>query len=314
MADILVFGSLNVDFVVTTGTLPGPGETVPGYSFRVHPGGKGANQAVAAARAGGSVSMAGRTGRDSFSEILNRSLSDSGAAHDLVIATPDTPTGCAFIAVDRLGENSIIVVPGANGLVEPSDAEAALAAMPSIKTLLLQLEVPLPSVVRAIEVAHERGVSVMLDPAPAPSRGELPSSVLKLIDVIMPNQHEAAALTGRDVTDVESAITATDYLLKAGVKRAIVKLGELGVVAGEGDRIHHVPGFKVKAVDTTAAGDTFAGDLAVALGEGQSLEKACVFANAAGAISVTRVGAQPSMPCRFEIEALLRQTGRMNDE
>ncbi len=312
---ILVFGSLNVDFVVTTKVRPDPGETVTGSSFRIHPGGKGANQAVAAARAGGKASMAGRIGDDSFSAVLKESLTEADVRQDLVFVTPGVSTGCAFITVDGSGENSIIVVPGANGLVEPQDVDyvfnnAAHGKGTPFNTLLLQLEIPAPSVLRAIEMAHKRGISVMLDPAPAPSPGrELPLDILRLVDVIMPNQHEASILTGRRVHDIESAAMAARGLLDAGVRRAIVKLGEMGVVMAEGDRILHVPGFKVSAVDSTAAGDTFAGALAVALEEGFSLDRACVFANAAGAISVTREGAQPSMPYRPEIDDFLHKRG-----
>ncbi|MGI6643812.1 MAG: ribokinase [Bacillota bacterium] len=313
MAGILVLGSLNVDFVVTAEVRPGPGETVTGSSFRIHPGGKGANQAVAAARAGGTVSMAGRVGDDSFSSVLKNSLHESGVSQDLVFQTPGTSTGCAVITVDKSGENSIVVVPGANGLVGSEDVDRLFdAACSGKKTLyeavLLQLEIPLPSVLRAMEMAHRCGIPVMLDPAPAPSPGrELPLDKLRFVDTIMPNRHEASVLTGRHVHDVESAALAAKDLLGFGVKRAIVKLGDMGAVMGEGDCLRHVPGFKVEAVDTTAAGDTFAGALAVRLVEGSSLHQACIFANAAGAISVTRPGAQPSMPYRSEIQEFIRE-------
>ncbi len=313
---ILVLGSLNLDFVVRCDTRPHPGETVIGSDLQIHPGGKGANQAVAAGRAGGKVSMAGRVGDDGFSGYLKDSLTESKVSHHLVFETPQVWTGSAVITVDRLGENSIVVVPGANGRVVPDDVGRFFGKIEEFEqgdgvpfnTLLLQLEIPLVSVIRAIQMAHQKGLSVMLDPAPAPSPGrELPRSIMPLVDVFMPNQHEAAIVTGRPVHDVKSGVRAAGDLLKAGVKRAVVTLGEMGVVAAEGGRVWHVPAFKVNAIDTTAAGDTFAGALAVALGEGLALEPACTFASAAAAISVTREGAQPSMPYRNEIDSFLRQ-------
>ena len=300
---IVVFGSLNVDFVVTAEKRPAPGETVAGLSFRVHPGGKGANQAVAAARAGGTVTMIGRVGDDGISDVLARSLSESGVRLDLITITHGATTGCAFITVDRTGENSIIVVPGANGMVSIDDAQRLRGPLAEAFALLVQLEVPFEPVARAMEMAREMGVLVMLDPAPAPDpEHPIPGEALKLVDVIMPNRHEASVLTGRNVMDVASAELAALDLLASGVKRAVVKLGERGVVCAENGKTLPVPGFPVRAVDTTAAGDTFAGALAVALGEGLSLADACRFANAASAISVTREGAQPSMPWRAEID------------
>jgi ribokinase len=303
---IVVFGSLNVDFVVVTENRPAPGETVTGSSFRIHPGGKGANQAVAASRAGGAVSMAGRIGDDHFSDALTRSLTESRVRQDLIWVTPGVTTGCAVITVDMRVENSIIVVPGANGLTSAQDAERLGDSLDGAGALLLQLEIPFPSVVRAMEKAREKGVPVMLDPAPAPDPAHpIPGEVLAMVDVIMPNQHEASVLTGRRVFDPESAGAAALDLLAAGIKRVVVKLGDRGVVCAEGGNVLHIPGHRVKAVDTTAAGDTFAGALAVAMGEGLSLEEACSFANAAAALSVTGEGAQPSMPWRGEIEDFL---------
>lgn len=308
--EIVVFGSLNVDFVVVTKKRPAPGETVTGASFRVHPGGKGANQAVAASRAGGKVSMAGRIGDDHFSDALTRSLNESRVRQDLVWVTPGATTGSAVITVDAMGENSIIVVPGANGLTSPEDADRLSHSLDGARALLVQLEIPFPSVVRGMEKALEKGVPVMLDPAPAPDPANpIPAEVLAMVDVIMPNQHEASVLTGRRVMNPESAGDAALDLLAAGIKRVVVKLGDKGVVCAEGGKALHIPGHRVRAVDTTAAGDTFAGALAVALCEGLSLEEACVFANAAAAISVTREGAQPSMPWRGEIEAFLTTRG-----
>jgi ribokinase len=305
---IVVFGSLNVDFVVRTEKRPGPGETVTGRSFSVHPGGKGANQAVAAARAGGTVTMVGRVGQDGFSDVLRRSLSESGVRQDLVEVTPGQTTGSAFVTVDGTGENSIIVVPGANETVRPDDADMLSGPLTGAYALLLQLEIPFDAVARAMENAREKGVVVMLDPAPAPDPAHpIAERVLELVDLIMPNRHEASVLTGREIADVRTAGLAALDLLSFGAKRAVVKLGDRGVVCAERGSVLHVPGYPVTAVDTTAAGDTFAGALVVALGEGLPLEEACRFANAAAALSVTREGAQPSMPYRSEIDSFMEQ-------
>ncbi|MGI6661933.1 MAG: ribokinase [Bacillota bacterium] len=300
--DILVFGSLNVDFVVRADRRPLPGETVPGRSFSLHPGGKGANQAVAASKAGGRVTIAGRIGDDIFSGVLTRSLLDAGVRGDLIHRVSGVSTGSAFITVDASGENSIIVVAGANGLVGREDVDRMLPVLDECGLILLQLEIPLDAVIYAARAARERGVTVMLDPAPPAS---LEPEVLSLVDYITPNRHEAEFLTGIQVVDVQSASQAAKTLVSKGVKCAVVKLGGEGVVYATRSSTDHIPGHKVDVVDTTAAGDAFSGALAAYLSEGRTLDEAVRFANAAGALAVTKEGAQPAIPWRGEIEKML---------
>ncbi|HHW17540.1 MAG TPA: ribokinase [Firmicutes bacterium] len=300
--DIVVLGSLNVDFVVRTRKRPKSGETVLGTDFRIYPGGKGANQAVAAARAGGKVAMAGRVGDDIFAGILTESLTGAGVNTDLVKVTGGVSTGSAFITIDETGENSIVVVPGANYRCDRKDVDDLWPALSAAKVLLLQLEIPLDTVIYAAQKAHSLGVTVMLDPAPAT---HLPPEIFSLIDIITPNEHEASFLTGREICDTKSARLGALELLSMGVKAAVIKLGGKGLVYGEKDYFDHIPGHKVDVVDTTAAGDAFSGGLAVAICEGKSLGEACRFANAVAALSVTRVGAQTSMPWREEIDRFL---------
>jgi len=306
----VVLGSLNVDFVVRTQVRPAAGETVTGSDFRTHSGGKGANQAVAASRAGGRVIMAGRVGDDVFSGMLTESLVDSGVRGDFVREANGVPTGSAFIVIDAKGENSIVVVPGANGTVSREDVDEIRPVLRGARFLLLQLEVPLDVVEYAARVAREVGVAVMLDPAPPVS---LPKELLQNVDIIVPNEHEAEFLTGRKVSDLSSARLAASDLNAMGIGLAIVKVGDRGVVYASGGHVEHVPGYRVDVVDTTAAGDTFAGALAVALCEGKSPALACRFANAAAALSVARVGAQSSMPWREEIDHLLLRGQPKND-
>ncbi len=310
---ILVIGSLNMDLVVTTGRRPKGGETVTGSSFNIYPGGKGANQAVAAARTGARVYMAGRLGQDDFSAALLENLKSSGVGVDWVSRSQGVSTGCAIITVDDTGENSIIVVPGANALVSSHDVDMVFQQIPTVAApcfhyVLLQLEIPLPSVFRAVELANEKGIPVILDPAPFPKgKGHIPSEILRNVDILLPNEHEASAITGLNVYNVDSAIAAAQRLAKMGVRNVVITLGELGVVLGSGGLVRHVSGFSVDAVDTTGAGDTFAGALAAFLMEGHSLERACVFANAAAALSVTKEGAQPSIPHRSSVDAFLKE-------
>ena len=300
--DIVVLGSLNVDFVVRVSKRPGRGETVFGKGFTVFPGGKGANQAVAVGRLGGNVSMAGRIGDDVFSGILLDSLSGANVGTENIITTKGIFTGSAFITVEDTGENYIVVVPGANWRCSKADVDELLPCIRTAKILMLQLEIPLETVVYAAQVARSCGVMVMLDPAPASS---LPPDLYRLIDVITPNEHEASLLTGEQVCDVHSARRAAIDLVAKGARNAVVKLGAMGAVycSSQGD-CGYIKGHAVDVVDTTAAGDAFSGGLAVALCEGKTLAESCRFANAAGALSVTREGAQTSMPSRNELARL----------
>lgn len=298
----MVFGSLNVDFVVNTPVRPKPGETVTGQDFHIYPGGKGANQAVAASRAGGKVTMAGRIGDDVFSSVLTRSLLEAGVRGDYLRVSTGISTGSAFIVLDGQGENSIVVVPGANGLSSKDDIETLVPVLENARILMLQLEVPMESVEYAARKARDLGVTVMLDPAPPVA---LTRSLLECVDIITPNEHEAQFLTGRQIIDVRTARLAASDLTSMGVRSAVVKLGGKGVVYAGDNAVEHIPGHEVRVLDSTAAGDAFSGALAVATCEGKSLAEACRFANAAGALSVTRAGAQTSMPWRDEIDAFL---------
>jgi len=300
--DIVVLGSLNVDFVVRTEVRPGPGETVSGRDFSIYPGGKGANQAVAASRAGGKVTMAGRIGDDVFSSVLTKSLLEAGVRGDLVRVTGGVSTGSAVIVIDAKGENSIVVVPGANGTVSAEDVDALAPVLENARVLMLQLEIPMAQVERAARRAHDLGVTVMLDPAPPVP---LSKELLQWVDVITPNEHEAQFLTGRQVTGIKTARLAASDLVSMGPRCAVVKLGARGAVYAGDNAIDHVPAHAVQVIDSTAAGDAFSGALAVAISEGKSTGEACRFANAAAALSVTRPGAQTSMPWRDEIDRFL---------
>ena len=304
-SDILVVGSANVDLVVEVPHLPRLGETVLGSRLAVHDGGKGANQAVAAARAGGSVTLVCAVGRDAHGARLRAALAGAGVSTAHVHEVDET-TGTALICVDDAGQNSIAVVPGANGRLGPDRVEAAAADLPEAATLLLQLEVPLETVAAAARLGAARGLRVVLNPAPAMS---LDSALLSQIDVLTPNESEAELLTGHPVIGVEGAAAAAENLLRGGPTAVVVTLGADGafVATRNGKRVH-VPGFSAMVTDTTAAGDIFNGALVVALSEGGDIEDAVRFACAAAAISVTREGAQRSAPNRAEIEAVLHGT------
>lgn len=298
---VCVVGSLNVDLVVKVPRLPAVGETVTGGVFATFPGGKGANQAVAAARLGARAFMVGRVGEDDFGRRARAALEREGVDVAFVRSDPEAATGVALIGVDPQGRNLILVAPGANARVSPDDVERAGEVIRSASLLLLQLEIPMETVRRAAEIAHEAGVRVVLDPAPA---APLPEALYPLVDVINPNEIEARALTGLPVGSVEEAVRAAEVLQGRGARAAVVKLGEHGAVYASAEARGHVPAFDVPAQDTTAAGDAFAAALGVGLAEGKPLVDAVRFANAAAALKVTRMGAQ-SMPTRSEVEALL---------
>jgi ribokinase len=292
---IVVLGSLNMDFVARTPRLPAPGETVLGDAFQMLPGGKGANQANAAARLAqspGAVKMAGRVGYDAFADHLRASLSASGVDTAFVHATRSAPTGIAMIWLDAAGQNSILVAPGANLLVDPASVEALRPLYRSAACALFQLETPLESVARAMRIAREEGATTILDPAPA---APLPREILELADILTPNESEARTLAGRDLPPAEME----HALLALGARSVVLKLGAAGCFsAGQ-----FSPGFPVDVVDTTAAGDTFNAALAVALAENRNAADALRFANAAAALSVTKLGAQTSAPTRAEVDA-----------
>lgn len=298
---IVVFGSINMDLVARTPRLPAPGETLTGHTFFTAPGGKGANQAVACARLGAPTRMVGRVGDDLFGEQLRASLRAAGVLDDDVLTTPG-PSGVALIAVDDAAENMIVIVPGANGAVGSDDMPRLEQALNGARVLLLQLETPLATVVAAARAARARGITVLLDPAPALP---LPDELYALADILTPNESEAATLTGIPVHDEQSAAAAARALLARGVRTVIIKLGARGALTADANGARLWPAFTVTPVDTVAAGDAFNGGLAVALSEGRSFEEAIRWGLAAGALSVTKPGAQPSMPERKELLALL---------
>ncbi len=294
---IVVVGSLNMDLVVRVAHHPQVGETILADDFHTFPGGKGANQAVAAARLGGQVQMVGRVGVDGYGDSLLQTLARDGVDTQRILRTPDAPTGIALIPVDARGQNIIIVVSGANARVTPADVLAAEEVIAGAGILLVQLETPLDAVTQATELAHKHGVRVVLNPAPAQP---LAPSLLARIDYMIPNQSELALLTG-----LESPRAAIRRLQGWGVERVILTLGEDGVLVVDGEKEMHLPAHRVNVVDTTAAGDAFVGAFAVALIEGRSLVDAAAWANSAGALAVTRAGAQPSLPTRGEVEKMI---------
>ncbi len=304
---MVVVGSINMDLVVQVPHLPQPAETLIGSDFRCLPGGKGANQAVAIARLGGRSRMIGRVGDDAFGRELLRGLRAEGVDTRAVTRVEGIASGVAAIAVETGGQNCIAVVPGANGRLRPADLKALETLIAQADGLLLQLEVPLATVAAAARIARRHHVLTVLDTAPVPPGG-LPRS-LRNLDIVSPNQIEAADLAELPCETPEEALAAAEVLiqrLNPGV--VVIKMGKLGAVAHAGG--HHSaynPGFAVKAVDTTAAGDAFIAALTLRLAEGENLGESLRFANAAGALACTRLGAQNSMPTRTEVDRFLRR-------
>lgn len=303
---IIVVGSSNTDMVIRLDRIPKPGETILGGNFLTAHGGKGANQAVGAARAGGRVTLVARVGRDVFGDqaVGEWGKDDIDVAH--VVRDATEPSGVALIFVAKNGENSIAVASGANGKLSVADVHAARGAFATAAVCVMQLETPLATVQAAATMAAKLGLTVILNPAPA---RPLPTRLLRQISILTPNETEAELLTGIAVTGVASAKRAAAQLREQGVGRVVLTLGKRGALVADRDGARMVPGFKVKAIDTTAAGDVFNGALAVALAEGKPLDAAVQFANAAAAFSVTRAGAQPSAPKRREINRMLRIHG-----
>ena len=303
---IVVLGGINMDVVATVQRMPEPGETVHGDGFFMAGGGKGANQALAAARLGAEARMVGRVGDDDFGRSLLDSMRSAGVDMGGVALDPANSTGVAVIMVDGDGQNIIAEVYGANRASDESQIEAAKLAMEGADTLMLQLETP-PEVSLAVaRFARDAGVRVVWDPAPA---ADMPEEGFALADILTPNETEAAELTGIRVLDVSSARLAADALLARGAGTAIVKMGYEGVFGATRGEQYYVPPMNVDAVDSVAAGDAFGAGLAVALSEGRGLHDALRFGAAAGALAVTKPGAQGAMPYRAEVDELLRQAG-----
>lgn len=303
MPKILVIGSSNTDMVVRAGRLPRPGETVLGGTFFMNPGGKGANQAVAAARLGGQVAFVCKTGDDLFGSEARRLFREEGIDTSHLLTDPSAPSGVALITVDRQAENCIVVAPGANANLTPDDLRRAASAFEQADIVLLQLEIPMETVEQAALTACATGKRVVLNPAPATA---IPARLLAALDLITPNETEAEAITGIRIADRRTADEAARRLAATGAKQVVITLGAQGALVYEAGQSRIVEGYPVRAVDTTAAGDVFNGALVVALAEGKPLADAARFACKAAAISVTRPGAQGSIPTRAEVEAFDR--------
>lgn len=300
---VIVFGSINMDLVTRTPRLPGVGETLLGSNFFTTPGGKGANQAIALARLGVPTQMVGRVGSDAFGQELLAGLRESGVQTEAVLIDQDTHSGVAVITVADGGKNQIIGVLGANGQVGAEDVDRMVPLLPGADAVLLQLEVPVSSVKMAAKVARDAGVPVILDPAPVQTT-QL-EEIYPLVDILLPNEVEASQLVGFPVTDPKTAETAATTLRNQGVATVIIKLGAQGALCVSEEETFFTPAFAVDAVDTVAAGDAFAGGLVAALVEGLPLREAIVWGTAAGALAVTKVGAQTAMSDRATFDAFL---------
>jgi ribokinase len=299
MSRIIVIGSSNTDMVIKTEKLPAPGETILGGIFLMNPGGKGANQAVAAARLGGKVTFITKRGNDLFGNQAVGLLMREGIDTQYIVKDIEFPSGVALITVDSAGENSIVVAPGSNGNLLEEDIPAEIFETCKFEILLLQLEIPINTVEYSAVTASEHGIKVILNPAPA---CKLSDNLLKHTWLITPNETEAEAITGMTITDIPSVERASALLQERGVKNVIITLGQAGAFVKSENYTGLIPGVKVNPVDTTAAGDVFNGALAVAISEGNALNDAVIFANKAASISVTRMGAQASAPYRNEIK------------
>lgn len=305
MPGVVVIGSLNVDLVLLVDRMPHSGETVTGRDFARHAGGKGLNQAVAAARSGRSVGLVGAIGDDDGGAWLRAIVREEGI-DDAHLATVGAPTGTALIEVDATGANRIVVIPGANGALTSEHARRALSSLTSPPVVLANLEATVDATAAGLRAARDEGWRTVLNPAPVPADG-VPDALLDATDVLVPNEHEASALTGIDVHDEESARAAARILLERGAGCVIVTLGVQGCVWDTGDAHGHVPTYDVVAVDTTAAGDAFCGTLAASMADElpwpECLRRAC----AAGALATTIAGAMPSLPRGDDIDRLVRE-------
>lgn len=299
---VVVIGSSNTDLVVAVDHIPQPGETILGGDLVRAAGGKGANQAVAARRAGASVTFIACVGDDAFGESALQRFTQEGVDTTYIRRASGVPSGVALIAVAASGENSIVVAPGANSHLSPADCEQAQSAIVTARCVIAQLEVPVPAIERGFTLAREAGVTTILNPAPAQ---QLPSSLLRLVDILVCNESEATILSERTVTDRESATLAAPILQRLGLRTVIITLGSAGALAFDGPTRIDVPAYRVPVVDTTAAGDAFIGALAAWLARGESLSDSLRAASAAGALAVQHVGAQPSLPDYTAIISLM---------
>ncbi|MFA9488402.1 MULTISPECIES: ribokinase [unclassified Mannheimia] len=297
MKNLTVLGSINADHVISVPYFAKPGETLTGHSYHIAYGGKGANQAVAAARLGAKVSFIGCIGDDDIGKAMKTAFEKDGINTQPIKSVANEMTGIAMIQVAESGENSIVISAGANGHLDEAVVAEFQSEIAQADCLLMQLETPLPAIIQAAKIAKENNTQVVLNPAPA---RELPDKLLSLLDMITPNETEAEILTGVKVVDEESAKQAAQAFHQKGIEKVLITLGSKGVFVSESEQGEIVAGFRVNAVDTTAAGDTFNGALVTAMLEDKPLNEAIRFAHAAAAISVTRKGAQPSIPTRQE--------------
>ena len=304
--NVVVVGSLHMDLTVKARKLPRLGETVLGDEFKMSTGGKGANQAVAAAKLGASVTLIGRVGTDKFGRDLIRNAERHAIDTSFIVKDNRVWTGLALIMVDEKGNNMIAVAPGADTKCSKGDIDRADSAIRAADVLLTQLETPLPVVEYAIQRACAHGVRVILNPSPAQT---LPASLLERTYALIPNEREAERISGVSVKNLFSAKRAIEKILEKGVKNIILTMGKQGALIGTKEKIEHVASPKVNTVDTTGAGDAFSGALAVAISAGKSLEKAVAFANCAGALATTKIGAQEAMPTRHELENFMKEKG-----
>ncbi len=301
---VVVVGSYNTDLTIKTSRIPQPGETIVGGNFSMNAGGKGANQVVAAARAGAQAWFVGRVGDDELGHEAIKRLQIEGVNCDFVIRDSNAPTGTAFIIVDEHGENCIVVASGANMRLSPGDIEAAHSVIATADVLVLQLESPLETVEAAAELAAAHGVRVILNPAPARS---LEQTLLRQLALITPNALEAEMLAGIELVDEKSMLAAAENLMAKGVAAVLFTLGSRGIFLADHKQQGHLPAFRVHAVDTTAAGDIFSGALSAFLQPSRSLQQAAALASAAAALSVTKIGALNSAPHLHEIETFIKQ-------
>ena len=299
-ARIVVVGSSNTDMVVKSARIPGPGETVLGSEFVMAAGGKGANQAVAAARLGADVTLVARVGDDLFGERAIAGFRQEKIVADYIVKDPNKPSGVALIMVDDHGENIISVAPGANAELSPEDVQKARPAIEQADVVLIQLEIPLPAVHEAARLGEQSGARVILNPAPAQP---LDDTLISCVDIITPNETEAEILTGIRPDSQEQLRKAAEELLRRGVNTVVITMGGKGSFLVSGEETGMVPTVPIRPVDTTAAGDAFNAALAIALAEGRGLRESISFANRAGALTATRLGAQPSLPTRAELDA-----------
>lgn len=302
---IVVFGSFVVDLTSRSKGLPVPGQTVLGASFKMGPGGKGSNQAVAAHRAGANVTLATKVGRDVFGKVATDFYKNEGMNVDYVLEDAQKETGVALIMVDEVSaQNEIVVVSGACGNISDDDVEKCRSLIENASILLLQHEINFDAQYKIIDIAHKAGVKIVLNPAPA---AEVPEDVLRKIDVVTPNETEAQVLTGVEVKTIDDAQRAAQVFLDKGVKNVVITMGALGAFATDGEKSELLPRICVDAVDTTGAGDAFNGGFVTALSEDKDLFEALRYGNATGALSVTKLGTAPAMPMRNEIDAMVKK-------